>query len=231
MGRPLALALLSWCALLTACASTSSGGGSSGSAAPSRGGTTAGSSAGNDAAPAAATASGGAQGSNPAARADGSADPGVARTPTERRADIDGRLEASLNQFDEQLRREQQRTASDRDAHAAARGDGATAEVTGGADGTDGTDSAGGGRDKDEIHHDRSGDLQSDGTKEAATANAAGGRIGGGGAAAKPIPSGADDDIVARRLRRAAEAETDPELKEKLWKEYTDYKENTKGST
>jgi hypothetical protein len=35
---------------------------------------------------------------------------------------------------------------------------------------------------------------------------------------------GNDDDIVARRLRKAAEEETDPELKERLWKEYYDYK-------
>jgi hypothetical protein len=33
-----------------------------------------------------------------------------------------------------------------------------------------------------------------------------------------------DDDIVARQLREAAEKETDPELKAKLWKEYRDYK-------
>ena len=36
-----------------------------------------------------------------------------------------------------------------------------------------------------------------------------------------------DDDIVARQLREAAENETDPELKEKLWKEYEDYRRNT----
>ena len=36
-----------------------------------------------------------------------------------------------------------------------------------------------------------------------------------------------DDDIVARQLREAAEKETDPDLKEKLWKEYEDYKRNT----
>jgi len=36
--------------------------------------------------------------------------------------------------------------------------------------------------------------------------------------------SGQDDDIVARQLREAAEKETDPELKEKLWKEYEAYK-------
>ncbi len=33
-----------------------------------------------------------------------------------------------------------------------------------------------------------------------------------------------DDDIVARQLREAAEEETDPELKKKLWKEYEQYK-------
>jgi hypothetical protein len=35
---------------------------------------------------------------------------------------------------------------------------------------------------------------------------------------------GGDDDIVARQLREAAEQETDPVLKEKLWKEYDTYK-------
>jgi hypothetical protein len=37
-----------------------------------------------------------------------------------------------------------------------------------------------------------------------------------------------DDDIVARQLREAAENETDPELKAKLWKEYEDYKNATR---
>ena len=35
-----------------------------------------------------------------------------------------------------------------------------------------------------------------------------------------------DDDIVARQLREAAEKETDPVLKEKLWKEYEEYKKS-----
>ena len=35
-----------------------------------------------------------------------------------------------------------------------------------------------------------------------------------------------DDDIVARQLREAAENETDPELKAKLWKEYREYKKS-----
>jgi hypothetical protein len=40
----------------------------------------------------------------------------------------------------------------------------------------------------------------------------------------QPRESGQDDDVVARQLREAAEKETDPELKEKLWKEYEEYK-------
>jgi hypothetical protein len=42
--------------------------------------------------------------------------------------------------------------------------------------------------------------------------------------AGRPTGSDQDDDIVARQLREAAEKETDPELKKKLWKEYEDYK-------
>jgi hypothetical protein len=38
------------------------------------------------------------------------------------------------------------------------------------------------------------------------------------------IPDAKDDDVVARQLREAAMAETDPELKEKLWDEYRRYK-------
>jgi hypothetical protein len=37
------------------------------------------------------------------------------------------------------------------------------------------------------------------------------------------IPSGNDDDVVARQLREAAMNEPDPELREKLWDEYRQY--------
>jgi hypothetical protein len=50
-----------------------------------------------------------------------------------------------------------------------------------------------------------------------------GGGTGGAGTAGD-IPDGSDDDIVARQLREAAEKETDPELKKKLWEEYRRYK-------
>ena len=37
------------------------------------------------------------------------------------------------------------------------------------------------------------------------------------------IPSGNDDDVVARQLREAAMREPDPELRERLWDEYRAY--------
>jgi hypothetical protein len=50
---------------------------------------------------------------------------------------------------------------------------------------------------------------------------------GGNGATAPDIRPGSDNDVVARRLRKAAEQETDPVLRAKLWKEYTDYTQGT----
>lgn len=38
------------------------------------------------------------------------------------------------------------------------------------------------------------------------------------------IPSGNDDDVVARQIREAAMKETDPDLREALWEEYRKYK-------
>src|ERR1700722_9888723 len=46
---------------------------------------------------------------------------------------------------------------------------------------------------------------------------------GGNGATAQKATPGSDNDIVARRLRKAAEQETNPTLRAKLWKEYADY--------
>lgn len=48
---------------------------------------------------------------------------------------------------------------------------------------------------------------------------------GGNGATAQKVVAGSDNDIVARRLRKAAEQETDPALRAKLFKEYADYRQ------
>lgn len=50
-------------------------------------------------------------------------------------------------------------------------------------------------------------------------------RAGSGASEALPkLPDARDDDIIARQLREAAMQESDPELREKLWKEFERYK-------
>jgi hypothetical protein len=51
-----------------------------------------------------------------------------------------------------------------------------------------------------------------------------GGQSKGTGSNPGNLPPPEDDDIVARQLREAAQKETDPELKKKLWEEYWKYK-------
>jgi hypothetical protein len=178
---------------------------------------------GSGGAPGSATgeAGGAAEGSAEGA-ADGDA-AGTATTADERRAVLDGELDRSLGEFDATLRGEQDRVAQERDSRAATAAGSAAVETSGGGTG---------------AREARAGDLKSDAaSREAATASQGGQskgdtNVGGGsGAPNRGIPSGEDDDIVARRLRRAAEQETDPELKEKLWKEYTDYKRGAQGSS
>ena len=41
------------------------------------------------------------------------------------------------------------------------------------------------------------------------------------------VGDGSDDDVVARQLREAAQAETDPETRRRLWEEYKKYKGST----
>lgn len=44
------------------------------------------------------------------------------------------------------------------------------------------------------------------------------------GAVPKDIPAANNDDAIAAQIRLAAESETDPEIREKLWNEYRKYK-------
>lgn len=139
-----------------------------------------------------------------------------------------------MGTFDEELKKEQERVAKERDAREATEASNASSDSdsaakeegegkTGSADtenptaaSTDGSDTKSG------DNTSRPGDLKSDKDRSGTSSGAASGT----GATAQNIPDGSDDDIVARRLRKAAEQETDPELKEKLWKEYIEYKKN-----
>jgi hypothetical protein len=159
-----------------------------------------------------------------------------AQTSDERRAALDKQLNDSLGSFDAQLRKEQERIARERDARQATVTTAAAAD--GGAKPAPDQNGEGGENTPTELPRKatvshrgatesastRDGDLKSD--KSAA---GVGGNASGNGAVAAEIPDGNDDDVVARRLRKAAEQETDPELKDKLWKEYVEYKKNTQG--
>jgi len=181
-----------------------------------------------------AASAGGGPGAAAAAGANG---PG--QTSDERRAALDKQLNDSLGSFDAELRTEQQRVAQERDARRAtaagsASVDGQGADKSGDSPGTASTEAPqedtdrpgasgrhpGPGRAKP---RDPSGDLKSEKASQKPDDNA------GNGASAREIPDGSDDDVVARRLRQAAQQETDPELKEKLWQEYIDYKRNAQG--
>ena len=185
-------------------------------------------------APVRTSAGGGASADPSSAGSTGSVTPGTrGQTPDERRAALDKRLNDSLDSFDAQLRKEQQKIAQDRDGRQAtvttvAASAGSTSpEPDPNAQASSGNEPtpegpSGSHRGASESRAGRAGDLKSD--KSGGGANTS-----GNGAVAAEIPDGNDDDVVARRLRKAAEQETDPELKDKLWKEYVEYKKNTQG--
>jgi len=158
-----------------------------------------------------------------------------AKTTDEELADLDHQLDASLGEFDEMLLKEQERIAAHQPRQ---RESGASS--SGGAGGDDGQQggkgniaAAGateGGATGGKEQGQSSGITGQGKNGRATTAGAtASGRQGQAGSENVKGSCGdklhADDDIVARQLREAAEKETDPELKEKLWQEYRKYKE------
>lgn len=153
------------------------------------------------------------------------------RTLEEELAALDESLSASLGAFDEMLLREQERIAARQPRARESGGPGGGGNGAGSAgSGAAGTQGASGGGTGSDGNSDRPG-LSGQGRTPTAGSGAAAGQPGQvGGQAAGGVPADrdrmrADDDIVARQLREAAEKETDPELKEKLWQEYRKYRE------
>lgn len=162
-------------------------------------------------------------------------------TPSERMAHIDRQFDISMGVFDGRMRDEQAAIAGQRGARGGSgSGAGAAAEDGSGGNGNDsgaaGSKDGGQGQGQGQAGQGQAG--QGQGQAGAGNASGQGGnRTGGGGGyggGAKggsgpntvpaDIPDGSDDDVVARQLREAATAETDPELREKLWNEYRQYK-------
>ncbi len=158
-------------------------------------------------------------------------------TLAEQVAAMDQQLSAGLGEYDEKLLREQERIkAATPNKNSDSGGGGGSGSGAGG-DGADGGSATG----------SQQGDSNNDGQNAggAAGGNQDGARSGGretggpvdsssgsgdaGSDQDQPadIPDGSDDDVVARQLREAAEKETDPELKAKLWEEYRRYKQGT----
>jgi hypothetical protein len=136
------------------------------------------------------------------------------QTAAEATANLDSELFAGLGDFDEMLLREQERVKA------------AAAQASAGSGG------AGGGGSSGEVTDDAgtSGTPDSAGAGESRYGEGAGPgspRPGVSSSAPPGTPDGHDDDVVARQLREAAEKETDPELKKKLWEEYRKYKQGT----
>lgn len=155
------------------------------------------------------------------------------QTSKEKVASLDQELTTTLGEFDDMLLKEQERAAEHIPRQ---RESGSTGQV-GQAAGNEGKEmdtegSAGeleqspGGKGGDPVPGEVGGEMEQGASTEGA---------GQGKTASSRMPPtegsrelSEDDDVVARQLREAAEQETDPEVKEKLWEEYRKYKEGIK---
>jgi len=160
-------------------------------------------------------------------------------TAEDRRAQIDRRFDETFAVFDERMRKEQETISQDRAARGSGGGPGAAGGggESAGSGGDAGAGSVGDGEGAGEAGDGASSGLPGDPGESSgeSTERGGGGGVGGGAAGGSgpntvpaDIPDGRDDDIVARQLREAAMKETDPELRERLWEEYRQYKQSTR---
>lgn len=163
-------------------------------------------------------------------------------TQNERTAQIDRQFDISFGVFDGQIRDEQAVIAGQRGGRGSGAGGGR--EGTGiengegaGGDSVDGNGSGSGqnGNGGSGTGQNGNGNGSGEGQGERGEGRGQGGGGGYGGGAGggsgpntvpADIPDGKDDDVVARQLREAAMSETDPELREKLWQEYRNYRKS-----
>jgi len=164
-------------------------------------------------------------------------------------------LAESLGQFDEELLNEEERMAA-RQPKDRETGYGYSSSGNGGADGGNGETGKASTHDSGSSQTSGKEGMGGQGAESGETAGAQAGKEAGGSASGtgEGVASGEGagqgtgseqaqgessqsgtreletgyDDIVARQLREAAEKETDPELKKKLWEEYYKYKEGTR---
>jgi len=166
------------------------------------------------------------------------------RTAEEQVAALDEMLIAGLGEYDERLLREQERIkAATPNDHSGSGGEGdgmgagmggagggadgsgdgdASGNTNGEADGQSGSNSGGAAGSTDKTG--TTGGQPEGGPVDSSEGS---GDTGSDSKQPEDVGDGSDDDVVARQLREAAEKETDPELKAKLWEEYRRYKRGT----
>jgi hypothetical protein len=145
------------------------------------------------------------------------------KTRNEATATLDAELDAGLGEFDQRLLREQERVKA---KAAKSTGGGAAAGGQGA-----GTAGEGSGESAAIAGSTSAKDTASAASTAEQPPSAAGGPKGDQSARAPQpadVPDGRDDDVVARQLREAAEKESDPELRKKLWDEYRRYKQGVR---
>jgi hypothetical protein len=159
------------------------------------------------------------------------------QTAGERTAALDEELARSLAEFDGELLREQELLEKERreEASAAAAEEAASGAESGGYSGAgEYADTAIADVEAGAEGEELGGAAEQSEQQEVAEqeGEASGGSAGGGGGGRVPsdVGDGSDDDIIARQLREAAMTEDDPELREKLWEEYRDYKSGSSKS-
>jgi hypothetical protein len=142
-----------------------------------------------------------------------------AKTTAEEMTDLDQLLAESLGAFDEMLLKEQERVASRQPRQRESGGSGAAGSVGAGGEGRDEKSGNMGAQNSGQ----RGAGRQHQGQSATSTSTGNARQTGNVNRSGKNTLN-TDDDIVARQLREAAEKETDPELKERLWAEYRKYK-------
>ena len=146
-----------------------------------------------------------------------------AKTLAEEVTELDQILAESLGAFDEMLLKEQEMVASRQPRQRESGGGGTTGRSSGGGEGRDGKSGKAGSEESGQHGAGEQDHGQTATTTAAGKPGQADGQTGNVSGRGRNKLN-ADDDIVARQLREAAEKETDPELKEKLWDEYRKYK-------
>jgi hypothetical protein len=128
-------------------------------------------------------------------------------TTDEKTAALDSSLTEMLGEFDEMLLKEDERITTAMNQQRAAEAQGSVDSAS---------ESAAAGSGSNDQNQQQTAENQTGGEKQQKDTHVQAGGVSSLG--------DADDDIVARQLREAAEKESDPELKKKLWEEYQKYK-------